>query len=95
MARNLPETEVKRYLRINFPCEARDPRGDMINYVDIEISDTGTFKIPKVTIEDGVGDLTMKQFLAIEAAAQEVVTNEFIRTQIAAEFVTSSELKRW
>ena len=95
MARNLPEMEVKRYIRIKFPCEARDPRGDMISFVDIEISDTGNFKIPKVTVEDGVGNLTLKQYEAIEAAAQEVVTNEFIRTQISAEFVTDAQPKRW
>lgn len=95
MARNLPEMEVKRYIRINFPVTAVCPEGREVRYVDIEISDNGAFKIPKVTVEDGVGNLTLKQYEALEAAAQDVVTNEFIRTQITAELITAAQPKRW
>jgi hypothetical protein len=95
MARNLPSTEVKSYLRIRFPVAAQTDTGTVVQYIDIPFSEGGSFKIPKVTVEDGVGNLTLKQYEAIEAAAQEVVNNEFIRTQITAELVTISAPDRW
>ena len=95
MASSLPGSDVKSYLRIHFPCAAMGSNGERVDWVDVEVSEDGAFKIPKVTVEDGVGNLSMKQYEAIERAAQEVVNNEFIRTQITVEFVTISTPARW
>lgn len=97
MARSLPEMDVKKFLRIKFPVAATDPDGRTISHVDIHISDKGGLQIPKVTVEDGVGNLTLKQYEAIEAAAQEVVNNEFLRSQITVEMISVSEpvAARW